>query len=94
MYFVYIFCDGNSRRAQEEYHLCNSHRQEPNRAVFFALHQRLRNTCAFCKVLKWAHDRLSVTVEMYVFDRLKPDPNVTSGILTRELVTEKKVVTM
>ena len=68
MHFVYGFCDGNSRRAEAEYCLRYPLRLSPSRAVFAAIHQKLRETGSFGKVCEVGHDRRSATIEEYIVD--------------------------
>ena len=49
MHFVYGFCDGNSCRAKDEYHLRYPLLHLPNHAVFAGIHQKLRDTGLFGK---------------------------------------------
>lgn len=95
MHFVYGFCDGNSRRAEEEYRLRYPHRRAPNRAVFAAVHQRLRESGSFGREYERGHDRRSATVEEYVIDRVEEDPSVSQRTLAREGgIAQSKVVTI
>lgn len=84
MHFVYGFCDGNSRRAEAEYRRRYPLRHSPNRAVFAAIHQKLRETGSFGKVCEMGQDRRSAIIEEYIVDRVEEDPTVSSRILARE----------
>jgi hypothetical protein len=47
IHFVYGFCDGNAAAAAREYQLRYPDRRHPERRVFEAVHQRLRETGSF-----------------------------------------------
>ena len=93
MHFVYGFCDGNSLRAKAGYHLHYPLRCLPNRAVFAAIQQKLRETGLFDKVCKMSQDHCSATIEEYIVDQVEEDPNVSSRILAREFgILQSKVM--
>lgn len=71
MYLEYEFCADNSRRAEKGYHLHCPYRQASNRAVFVALHRRLRDTGSFRKVHERGNDHLSATVNTHVLQMEK-----------------------
>ncbi|GBL74810.1 hypothetical protein AVEN_243662-1 [Araneus ventricosus] len=91
--FVYEFCNGNSRRAEEEYRLRYSHRRRPNRAIFAAVQQKLRETGSFGKVYEWSQNRRSATVEESVLYRVEKDRSANSRTLESEgVISQSKVM--
>ena len=86
VYFVYGFCDGNSRWSEAEYHLGYSLRDAPNRALFSEIHQRLRECGSFGKWSEMDQVRRFATFNDYVVDWVEEDANVSSRILARAAV--------
>ena len=92
MHFVCRFCDGDSRRTEAECCLHYPLRCKPNRGVFAAIHQRLRETGLLSKAYEMGQDHRSATIEEYVIDRVEEDPNVSSLKLTKEAgISQSKV---
>ncbi|GFR22887.1 uncharacterized protein TNCT_521991 [Trichonephila clavata] len=93
MHFVYGLCDGNSRRAEAEYRLRCPLRHSPNRAVFAAIHQKLRETSSFNKVYEIGQNHHSAIIEDYIEDRVEEEPTVSLRILAKETgISQSKVM--
>ena len=84
MHFENGFCYGISQRAETKSSLRYPRRRTPNHAVFAAIYQRLGETGLFGTVYEMDEDYRSTTVEEYVVDRMKEDPNVSSSMHTHE----------